>query len=207
MKKYLTKNFKGNITETLAKFQAKFPGEHVKSAKITNKGLVIESLLDESRSGIKSFSEVMPGDIGKDYNGLPCVILKKGTASTIEDPNGTFEGGAMGANQPSVLVQMFTGEKIAYVYDASGVTVRYEDGNIENINRSLVGETGCGIEQEVDETLNSREEYMSSVREWDSLIKQRTSLVNQVNALQAKIGELDKKIGALRTAQRFSDFD
>ena len=109
--------------------------------------LVRESLVEEARTGIKDFDEVVPGDIGTDYNGIPCVIISKATASTIEDPTGTFEygqgAGDIDPDQPSVLVQFFTGEKAAYIYDDSGVTVRYENGNVKNVNRNLVKEEDC----------------------------------------------------------------
>lgn len=47
-RKYITKNFKGNITESIRNFVKKFPNEHVKQAKIVEEGLEIDTEMDES---------------------------------------------------------------------------------------------------------------------------------------------------------------
>lgn len=47
-RKYITKNFKGNITESIKNFVKKFPNEHVKAARIVKEGLEIDTEMDES---------------------------------------------------------------------------------------------------------------------------------------------------------------
>ncbi len=58
-RKYITKNFKGNIAESIKKFTEKFPNEHVKGARIVKEGLEIDTEMDESAEAFGDTSQAM----------------------------------------------------------------------------------------------------------------------------------------------------
>ena len=104
------------------------------------KRLVNESA-DDPFKGLeeKEFKDVERGDIAMRYD-VPFVVLGKGIAGEIEDPDGSIQDGIendwIDEYDPCVLVQSFyDGTKTAFVYGDAGVIVKDSFGNIKSIDR------------------------------------------------------------------------
>ena len=87
----------------------------------------------------KEFKDVEKGDIAMRLD-IPFVVLDKGVAGEIEDPDGSIKWGIkdgwIDEYDPCVLVQSFyDGTKTAFVYGEAGVIVKDSFGNIKNIDR------------------------------------------------------------------------